>query len=53
MTKNVSVSESWLKNVGRLISQAQGLCEAARDGRNVPEWLQERLRTIEQLLEEL
>lgn len=53
MAKNVTVSESWLRNAGRLISSAQSLCEAARDGRKVPEWLEERLRVIEKILEDM
>ena len=51
--RNVSVSQTWLTNATRLIGTAQSLCEAARDGRRVPEWLQERLKVIEKLLEEL
>jgi hypothetical protein len=34
-----------------LIGALQSLTEAARDGRRIPEWLDERLQPIEQLLE--
>ena len=53
MTKNVQVSETWVKNAYKLVLLAQLLCESARDGRPVPEWLTERLKPIEQLLEEM
>lgn len=48
---NAQVSTTWVTAVNRLIGEVQSLAEAARDGREVPEWLQERLTAIEKLLE--
>jgi hypothetical protein len=45
------VSTTWVARINRLIGEAQSLTEAARDGRHVPVWLEERLKRIEILLE--
>lgn len=50
---NSQVSEAWVVNANRVIADIRDLCEAARDGRPVPEWLQERLEEIEDALESL
>jgi hypothetical protein len=50
---NTQVSTTWLTHAHELVGATQSLCEASRDGRPVPEWLQERLKDIEILLEKL
>ena len=52
-SRNIAVSQNWITNTERLISAVQRLCESAHDGRPLPEWLEERLKVIEKLLEEI